>query len=640
MKKLILKSFIFLIILSGIIYNIDNYFAKDQGAFLKHHFFYQEENNSLDVLIFGDSHTYCGISSDIIKAKTGLNTYNYGLAGLNFTEVYYNLLEALEYQTPKLVIIECYPLIGLGQEKNYLDDEGIIKRNYTFSLEGKKIGLTKFKEAKLSIPNYNILKTFNIFKYHENWSDLEKVSKVLNRYTKNSTFPPFKDSAKDVVFMSDQIAENFSKKEFKDSIYVSEDHKMLVNKIINLSKEKKFKLLFVTVPFYEKYYSKTKKKFDAVQKELADVLKIDKSIKILDINSKIKLDNTNFMGGNINTYNYNNQHLNYKGNIKATSIIGNFINDNYNFNKSEISSIGLHDVFYNYEMNSNGFEGELIETKNSVKAKLKTSVFQGEFSEVMNDSLVNYNGIEFNSEFDNPIWLTKGLQVTTNIMTAPNGKLEAEKIIGTGNNDGYILQKLPNKEGTFKWSMWLKGIGNTRLRVQENGDDYTNYDTYNIQLTPNWKRYSLFVTKDIDENEIRVVLSGIQHSDIIYSWGAELNEVKEVTPAEKKINNILITVKDDKVTLNGWMYLKDAIIEDKFIVLKKNNTFNYISLKHEIKTIKKQKLKTHNKGSKHIYIFETPKDILEKGKYEIFQIARSDKNKFYIKKLQNKISIN
>jgi hypothetical protein len=306
MKKLILKSFIFLIILSGIIYNIDNYFAKDQGAFLKHHFFYQEEHNSLDVLIFGDSHTYCGISSDIIKAKTGLNTYNYGLAGLNFTEVYYNLLEALEYQNPKLVIIECYPLIGLGQEKNYLDAEGIIKRNYTFSLEGKKIGLTKFKEAKLSIPNYNILKTFNIFKYHENWSDLEEVSKVLNRYTKNSTFPPFKDSAKDVVFMSDQIAENFSNKAFKDSIYLSEDHKMLVNKIINLSKEKKFKLLFVTVPFYEKYYSKTKKKFDAVQKELADVLKIDKSIKILDINSKIKLDNTNFMGGNINTYNYNN----------------------------------------------------------------------------------------------------------------------------------------------------------------------------------------------------------------------------------------------------------------------------------------------------------------------------------------------
>ena len=132
MKKLFLKSFIFLIIISCIIYNIDNYFVKYQSAFLKHHFFYQKENNSLDVLIFGDSHTYCGISSDIIKAKTGLNTYNFGLAGINFTEIYYNILEALEYQKPKLVIIECYPLIGIGQEKNYLN-----YTNRTFLIHAK-----------------------------------------------------------------------------------------------------------------------------------------------------------------------------------------------------------------------------------------------------------------------------------------------------------------------------------------------------------------------------------------------------------------------------------------------------------------------------------------------------------------------
>lgn len=639
MKKLILKSLVYLALFFGIILSVDNFFVKDQSAFLKHHFFYKKNNNSLDLIVFGDSHTYCGISSDIIEAKTGLKTFNYGLAGVNFSEIYFNILEAFKYQNPKLIIIETYPFIGVGQEKDYLDNDGLLKRRYNFSLEGKKFGLTKLKEAKLSIPNYNFLKTFNIFKYHENWSDLKEVSKVLNNYTKKSEFPPFKDSAKDVVFMSNEIADNFSNKSFNDSIYLSKDHKVLINKIINLSKEKEFELLFVTVPFYKGYYDKTKNKFNRVHEDITDLLKTGQNIKLLDINKKVNLDNSNFMGGNIKTYNYNNQHLNYKGNIKVSNIISNYINDNYTFDKAETKPIkSLHDIFYNYRANldSYGFEGDLLEVNNR-KANSITSVFEGKFSEISKQNLTNINILNFENELDNPKWVKGAIEIIPNAMIAPDGTLTAEKIVGIGNKDGHVLQNLSNSNGTYKWSIWLKGTGETRLRIQENGGDYTNYDTYNISLTPEWKRYSLVVTNEDDSNNgIRSVLSGIRSSDTIYAWGAQL---EVIPPGQKLIGNIIIPEKDKTINLTGWMDIKNVIIKDKFIGLKKDDEFSYISLRHQIKSLNKQILNKETGVKINTFSFEIPKDILDKGEYEIFLIARSDENKFYIKKNYNSISI-
>ncbi|CAN0377605.1 unnamed protein product, partial [Ectocarpus sp. 4 AP-2014] len=170
-----------------------------------------------------------------------------------------------------------------------------------------------------------------------------------------------------------------------------------------------------------------------------------------------------------------------------------------------------------------------------------------------------------------------GIKILKNQSIAPNGELTADKIIGTGNNDGYVLQGFPKIEGTFEWSMWLKGSGTTQLKIQENGNDYTSYHTYKIQLTPNWKRYSLIGTKDNDKKGIRAVLSGIQTTDTLYAWGAKFVEVKENLSDQKSINSINVTEKEDKVYLDGWMQIKNEIIADKFIALKKDNEFSYVS---------------------------------------------------------------
>lgn len=621
MKKILIKSGIFLVIVFLAICFIDIYFVKDQHVFLKHHFFYKQKKNSLDLLIVGDSHAYCGVSSDIIEGKTGLKTYNCGIGGVNFFEIYYNLLEALKYQNPKLVIIETYPFIGVGQEKIFLNKEGLMNRRSTFSLEGKKFGSVKIEEAKVSLPNYNILKVFNTFKYHENWTDLDNVSKVFSKYLTNKTYPPFKDSAKDIDFLSDEIANNYLNKKFNDSIYISEDHKIFIRKIINLSHERKFKLLFVTIPFYERYYSTLKNSFDLAHNHLSDLTSSDINIKMLDINQLVELDNSYFLNGNPSTFNYHNQHLNYKGNIKSSNIIANFINEEYDFVSEQNNSSTVQDALYKFKDN------------------LKPKKIEGELISV-NDRSINAsnNLIRKSKKFDDPIWSKGATKIISLSVEAPDRSLTANRLVGTGDNDGYVLQASPYIKGVFKWSIWLKGTGTTRLRLQEEGGDYTNYKTLDIVLTSNWEKYTLTCEKENDGHWVRAVLSGIQKNDVINLWNAELSNVSE----ESKINqDIIIQNDENSINISGWMYLKDEVAEYRDIALRKNKEFTYISLQNQVQVreydflIDKYGESYRNSG----YIFKIPKLILEKGEYEVFHIVRSKTEKFFIQKLKNKITL-
>ena len=47
----------------------------------------------------------------------------------------------------------------------------------------------------------------------------------------------------------------------------------------------------------------------------------------------------------------------------------------------------------------------------------------------------------------------------------PEGKMTADKIIGTSTNSGSILQVVNKLKGTFTWSVWLKGTGNVKFNV-------------------------------------------------------------------------------------------------------------------------------------------------------------------------------
>lgn len=86
--------------------------------------FYQMEPDTVDVLFLGSSHTACGFDPQELYNHSGITSYNLGNNSQPVWLSYYWLKEALKYQSPKAVVLDCYFLFMDGKTENReaLDD--------------------------------------------------------------------------------------------------------------------------------------------------------------------------------------------------------------------------------------------------------------------------------------------------------------------------------------------------------------------------------------------------------------------------------------------------------------------------------------------------------------------------------------
>ncbi len=69
--------------------------------------FYQQEENSIDVLVMGTSCGYAGVNTNVLWEEYGIAAYNLCGAELPFWGTYHYLIEALKTQTPKVILLDC-----------------------------------------------------------------------------------------------------------------------------------------------------------------------------------------------------------------------------------------------------------------------------------------------------------------------------------------------------------------------------------------------------------------------------------------------------------------------------------------------------------------------------------------------------
>jgi len=82
--------------------------------------FYDLERNSLDVVFLGSSHSYCTFDPDIFDSELNVNSFQLGSPLQHLDSTYYTLKELLNYQKPKIAIVEVY--------WDMLDDEFELKQ--------------------------------------------------------------------------------------------------------------------------------------------------------------------------------------------------------------------------------------------------------------------------------------------------------------------------------------------------------------------------------------------------------------------------------------------------------------------------------------------------------------------------------
>lgn len=201
--------------------------------------FYALENNSMDVLFLGTSHTYYGFNPSVLYMKTGLSSYVFAGECQPASVTYHYLKEALKTQSPNLIVIDVFSLLPSSKK---CQTSGIIKKN----VEDFKFSKNKI-DALQMIENENLWENlFDISIYKDRWNEIGKDDLL---------YP-----------LTSHFNENFGYTEgypADDPIYVREpynsnetlvpDKEVLTSlfQIFHLAREQDIDVLVVKTPYYK-----------------------------------------------------------------------------------------------------------------------------------------------------------------------------------------------------------------------------------------------------------------------------------------------------------------------------------------------------------------------------------------------------
>jgi len=141
-----------------------------------------EYADDIDVLLLGSSHVINGINPIILYEESGITSYNMGGHGSPVKATYWELMNALDYSSPSVVVVDAYML-----EKNYdyidVMDENASEDEVESSIQQLHLNmdvfspsLTKLRAIKDLVSSNEVRSQF-IFPfqiYHDRWRELEE----------------------------------------------------------------------------------------------------------------------------------------------------------------------------------------------------------------------------------------------------------------------------------------------------------------------------------------------------------------------------------------------------------------------------------------------------------------------------------
>lgn len=205
--------------------------------------FYNMQRNTVDVLFLGTSHAASAFNPQDFYDYAGICSYNLSSSAQAVYNSYFWLKEALNYQHPKVVILDCNYLFS-----NYVN-EGASRRTLDFMRPGP----VKFEAAKANIRydvnNHGTVLSYFIpfLRYHSRWTSLTEG----DFYQTGTDSPPnlkgfwFYNEISGVEGFAPH-SDNIDTKEVEDFSPLSEEY---LNKIVQLCGDNDITLILVKTPF-------------------------------------------------------------------------------------------------------------------------------------------------------------------------------------------------------------------------------------------------------------------------------------------------------------------------------------------------------------------------------------------------------
>ena len=190
MKKFYLKVIAFVLILTLLLLGAQEvlHYHWPEDTYTRYIDYSHNAEDTIDVFVFGTSEMYSAFSPVTTYLAEGITAYNFSLQNRSAMAVYYQLMYALKYQTPKAVVCDFVCLFD-----NMLPSESeTIYRRCVDTMPDFAIKSQLISEICKSDPNESPLSWyFPIFRYHSMWNELtEDDFKEDNVY--DSNYPAMK----------------------------------------------------------------------------------------------------------------------------------------------------------------------------------------------------------------------------------------------------------------------------------------------------------------------------------------------------------------------------------------------------------------------------------------------------------------
>lgn len=318
---------------------------------LKHHqgilsTFYNQEKNTADVVFIGSSAVYRFVSPAQMYSKYGITALNYAAPGLDICTTPGLIREVVNYQHPKLIVIELRSFIrnceryttGAGDTKKQLLNKEIFFKDFICDMPASASRSKVISDTVTRIFGYDALRweVDNFYSQYKtkNYTSEQLQSIITKNYSSiNKKYKYVKDASykggrykgtvgKSSVTPLKQL--NFSKYTAKGAI--SESWLSVLYEIINEAKACGTKVMFMTTPCY------TTAKKVSYENTIAPII-AQNGFRFFNCNKIYKKIGLDF------SYDfYDVKHTNISGMVKFTNFIGKYIINKYNLKKSKLNS--------------------------------------------------------------------------------------------------------------------------------------------------------------------------------------------------------------------------------------------------------------------------------------------------------------
>lgn len=341
--KPFLQGLAFFLIFILIFLHVQNVFNLKGSGYTKYMYFEDEQENTIDVMYFGNSRCNRGVDPTVVDGIAGTYSYNMGIQGLRANHVYVRMQDALKTQSPKLIAIEIstfLPASNQTLEESYGHRTlmsmpmNLDRVFYSYDL-ARVIAGDKKDKADRAIEYF-----LPLLRFHSRYSELSAGDFVYNTpltsdfdYDEKEADACILERRGYTIYTTDKqleqtTEESYFNQDFSEIDDVAELDGLsfeYLEKIVAFARENGCELLFFSLP------ALSAKKSGTATIPIMNYLRAcygeDSDVKFLDAHDYIKKIGLDYQ------YYQNKEHLNRFGAEKFSKFLGEYIKENYNYGK-------------------------------------------------------------------------------------------------------------------------------------------------------------------------------------------------------------------------------------------------------------------------------------------------------------------